>query len=79
MQSQVFVACMASIFTCMPGIPVSLFSLWFCLDSQDAMNRSGPGFFYKILTLYWCFLNRMVCSLFDSAAMYFLQIGSSGL
>ena len=44
------VRCIALMFIFMAGISSSLFSLWFCLDSQSAMNRSDPGL-YIILTL----------------------------
>ena len=72
------VVCMALAFSCLPGIYMSLFSFWFCLDSQSAMNISGPGL-YMILTLYWCILSRIHCSLCDSVAMCFLNIVTSSL
>ena len=56
------VVCMASIFNCIPGISASFFPLWFCLEFQSAMNRSGEGL-YMILTLYWCILSGIHCSL----------------
>ena len=37
------VVSVASIFNCIPGISVSMFSFWFCLDGQSAMNKSGPS------------------------------------
>ena len=52
---------MELMFTCIPGLSLSLFSLWFCLESQSAMKRSGPGL-YIILPLYWCILRRIHCS-----------------
>ena len=71
MQSGMFVViCMASIFHCMSGISPSLFSFWFCLYSQSAMNRSGPGL-CMILTIYWIILTRIYCSLCDSIATSF--------
>ena len=48
------------------------------LESQSAMNRSGPGL-YVIMTLYLCILSRIHCSLCDSIAMSFLNITTSGL
>ena len=51
--------------------------LWFCLESQSDMKRSGPGL-YSILTLNWCILRRH-CSLCDSVAMAFLNIATNGL
>ena len=57
MQSGMYVAvCMAPIFICMSGVVMSLSSLWFCLDSQSAMNRFGLGLNNNV-TLYWCTLN----------------------
>ena len=64
------VVCMVSIFNCIPGISASLFSLWFCLDSQSAINRPGPDL-CMILALYWCILSRIHCILCDSIAMSF--------
>ena len=58
------VDCTALIFIHKTAISLSLFSLWFCLDIQSAINRSGPGL-YMILTLYWCILNRIHWSLCD--------------
>ena len=79
MQSGIFVVVfMASIFNCMSGISAFLCSLWFCLGSQSAMNRSGPGL-YMILTLYWCFLSRIICSLCDSVPTSFWKITTSHL
>ena len=79
MQSGMFViVCMASICNCMPGISASLFSLWFCLESQSVMNRSGQGL-YMILTLYWCILGRIHSILHDSILTSFLNIATSGL
>ena len=79
MQSGMFVVvCMTSIFNCMPGISASLFSVWFCLESQSAMNRSGPGL-YLILTLYWCILSSLHCILCDNGATSFLKIATSSL
>ena len=72
------VVCIASIFSCMTGIFPSLFFLWFCLESQSAMNRSSPGL-YMILTLYWCILSRIHCSIYHSVAMSFLNIATGGL
>ena len=57
-------------FMFIPGISSSLFSLWFWLDSQSSMNRSGPGL-YIILILYWWILSSMHCSLWDNVAMSF--------
>ena len=37
----------------MPGISSPIFVLWVCLESQSAVNSSGPGF-YSTLMLYWC-------------------------
>ena len=37
-------------FMFIPGVSSSLFSFWFCLDSQAAMNKSGPDLFI-VLTL----------------------------
>ena len=77
-QSGMFVvACMASTFNYIPGISSSLLSLWLCLESQSAMNRSGPDF-YMILTLYQCILERRIHCLWDSIATSFLKIVSSG-
>ena len=79
MQSGMFVViCLVSIFNCMPGISASLFSVWFCLESQSVMNRSGPGL-YMILTLYWCILSRIHCILWGNVAVSFLKIATSGL
>ena len=73
MQSGILVVvCMALIFRCIPGISASLFSLWFCLDSQSAMTRSGPGL-YMMLTLYRCILSRIHCSLCGSVATSFFK------
>ena len=62
--------CMALMLICMPLISLSLFSLWFCLGSQSAMNKSGLGL-YMILTLYWCILNRIHRSLCNSVTTSF--------
>ena len=79
MQSGMFVVVyMASTFNCMSGISSSIFSLWFCLESHLAMNRSGPGLF-MILTLYLCILRRIHCILWDSIATSFLKIATSAL
>ena len=48
-------------------------SLWFCLKSQSAMKRSGPGL-YIILILYWCILRRIPCSLCYSVVISFFVI-----
>ena len=61
------VVCVASIINCMPGISASLFFLWFCLESQPAMNKYGSGL-YMILTLFWCILSRIHFNLCDSIA-----------
>ena len=71
------VFCMTSIFNCMPGISASLFSVWFCLESQSVMSRSSPGL-YMILTLYWCILRRIHCILCNNV-MSLLKIATSGL
>ena len=63
--------CIALILVYMPVISSSLFLPWLCLDSQSAMNRSGPGL-YIILTLYWCIL----C---DNVPTSFLKMATSGL
>ena len=68
---------MVLIFICMSGISTSLFSLWFCLESQSSINMSGPGL-YMIQALYWCILSRIHCSLCDSVAMS-LNIATSGM
>ena len=72
------VVCMASIFNCMPGILVSLFSFWFCMESHSAMNKFGQGL-YMILTQYYCTLSRIHCILCVSVATYFLKIATIGL
>ena len=78
MHSGMLVAvCIVFILNSMPGISASLFSSWFSQDSQSAMNKSGPGL-YTILTLYWCILRRICCSLCDNVATSFLNIATSG-
>ena len=72
------VVCMVLMCTCIPGISLSLFSLWFCLETQSAMKRSGPGL-YIILTLYWLILRRIHYSLCDSVTTSFVNIVTSGL
>ena len=47
-----FAVSMPLMFIFILGISSSLFSLWFYLDSQSALNRSG-AYLYNILTLYW--------------------------
>ena len=54
--SGMFVAvCMASKFTSMPGFSAPLLSVWFCLESQSVMNRSGPGciIFWLRIGVFW--------------------------
>ena len=46
------VVSIALMFFLLPGILSSLFFMWFCLDSQYVMNRSGPDLYY-IPILYW--------------------------
>ena len=72
------VNCMALMFICMPLISLYLFSSWFWLDSQSAMNKSGPRLF-MILTLYWCILNRIHWSLCDNVARSFLNMAKNDL
>ena len=79
MQSGMLIAvCMTLLFNSIPGISVSLLSVWFCLESQSAMNKSGPGL-YMALTLYWCILSRIDCSFYGSVATSFFNIATSGL
>ena len=56
-----------------PSISSSLFTLWFCLDSQSAMNRSGPGL-KIIFTLYWWILISMHCNLCDNVPISFWRL-----
>ena len=70
------VVCMASIFSLIQGISVSLLSLTFCLESQSATIQSSPDL-YMILILHWCNLSRIRYSLFDSVATSFLNIAIS--
>ena len=72
------VVSMVLMLTYIPATSLSLFSLWFCLDSQSAMMRSGPSL-YVILTLYWWILRRILCGLCDNVATSFLNIVTSGL
>ena len=66
------------VFTCVTVISSSLFSLWFCPDSQSALKRSGPGL-YIILALYWCILRRVHCSLCNNIATPFMNIATHDL
>ena len=68
--SMLAVNCIELILDHMPCISSSLFSLWFCLDSQSDINKSSPGL-YIILTLCWCILNRICWSLCDNVATSF--------
>ena len=72
------VDCIALTPNYIPGISSYLFFLWFCLDSQFTMNRSGPGL-YMILTQYWSILNRICLSIYDNVAMSFLSMETTGL
>ena len=74
----VLVVFMVLMFTCIQVISTSLFSLHVCLEIQSATKRSGPGL-YIILTLYWCILKRIHCTLHDSVVTSFLNIATSGL
>ena len=65
-------------FTCIPAISSSLSSLCFCLDSQSAMKRSWPGFYF-MLTLYWCILRSIHCNLCNNVATSSLNIATSCL
>ena len=68
----------ASTLMSMPCIASFLFSIWFCLDSQSAMNICNPGL-YIILTQYWCIFRRIHLILCDRVAMSFLNIATRGL
>ena len=57
---------------CIPLISLSLFSLWFCLESHSARMRSELDL-YIIETLYWCILRRICFSLCDSIATSFFK------
>ena len=61
-----------------PVISLSLFSLWFCLDNQSAMNRPHQGL-SMISTLYWCILHKIYWNLCDNVATSFLYMAMSGL
>ena len=64
----------------MPSLPISLhlLTLWFCLDSQYAMNNCGPGL-YRIHMLYQWMHNSIPCCWGDRLAMSFLKIITGGL
>ena len=47
---------------CIPGISLSLYVSWFCLDSPSAINSCGPGL-YNILMLYWWIHYSILCIL----------------
>ena len=67
-----------NIYNCMSSISAYLFSLCFYLESQFAMNISGPGL-YMILTLYVCILSRIHCNLCDGVATSFLNTSTRSL
>ena len=69
--------CITLMFIFMPSISSSLFSLWFCLDSQSAMKRSGSDL-YIVLTLCWWILSGMHCNLWDSIAKSLLKFLTKG-
>ena len=74
----IVINCMGLTLICMCLISSSLFSLWFCLDSKSAMNKSGPGL-YMILTMLWCILNQIHWGFCDNVPTSFLNMVMSGL
>ena len=73
MHSRTFITtCTASSLRSMSHIAASLFSLWFCLDSQFAIKISSPSL-YSILTMYWCILRRMCWICCDRVATSFFK------
>ena len=66
------IACMALKLNHMSGISVFFFSFLICLESQSTTNKSGPGL-YTILTMYWCILRRIHCSLSDNVVISFFE------
>ena len=52
-----------------------LSSLLVLLDNKSVMKRSGPGL-YIILTLCWCILGSICCSLCNNVASSFLNVAT---
>ena len=79
MHSRMSVAlCIASTQMSKSFIGLSLPSMWLYLDSQSAINISGPGL-YMIWTLYWWTFYNIYWIHCDNVATSFLNIAMSGL
>ena len=57
---------------CIPGISLSLFVSWFCLDSKSAMNSYVSDLCSIMLYCWIC--NSILCSLSDRVATSFLKL-----
>ena len=59
------------------AISWSLFSVWWCHESQSTIYRSGPGL-YSTCMLYWWMHSMMCCSPCDRVAVSLLTITTNG-
>ena len=69
---------MASMFYFIPHMSLSLFSSWFCLDSQPTTYKLGPTLYFMQI-LYWWILSCLHWSHCNTIAVFFLSIMTNSL